>query len=165
MMHTRLSALFLVALCTLAGPTVAWAAGDGAQEAEPVSRQVAGVEVELRSKEASIAKWTQSVDFGAAADLSLAADGHAHAVRVSVTKLDEAGTKLRVQLGYERDGTSMLETMTVDAKANERKTVRSADGDVSIALRVAPKSIPAQEAPTPRHIDLALDTTDPLAGV
>ena len=139
------------------------AAGD-TEQSQPATRQVAAVQLEVHAGSDHVASWAESLDFGAAKDLSHSADGHAHAVRVAVTKVDADGKKLRVQLGYQLDGKAVLETKTVDAAAGKKHTVRAADGSVAIAVTVAPKTIPAEEAPS-HHIDLVVDTSDPLGGV
>lgn len=166
MMHKRLATVLALGVSMLGTVSVAAAADDteSSAQAQPATRQVAALQLELRAGDNQVASWAEALDFGAAKDLALSSDGHAHAVRVAVTKVDADGKKLRVQVGYQLDGKSVLETKTVDAKAGKKQTVRAADGSVAIAVTVEAKTVPADEE-TGHHIDLVVDTSDPLAGV
>ncbi len=163
MKHTRLAMALTLGLSMFGTASVAVAADDS-EQSQPATRQVAAVQLEVVAGSSQVASWAESMDFGAATDLSHSVDGHAHAVRVAVTKVDADGKKLRVELGYQLDGKAVLETKTVDAAAGKKHTVRAADGSVAIAVTVAAKTVPVQEAPN-HHIDLVIDTSDPLGGV
>lgn len=99
--------------------------------------------------------------------LALEADGHRHVTEIRVRKAGTDGRTLRVVLGYVRDGAKVIEASEIDATAGTAQVVRSADGKVAIALKLALTQVePSALAPVrPRRIDLPTDRTDPLAGL
>ena len=96
----------------------------------------------------------------------MSADGHDHAVAITVRKADERGRKLAVTIGYERDGKAVLETTTIEAAAKKAKIVRN--GDVALSLKLAPKTVSTDELPSKKSrekVDFVEDTNAPLAGL
>jgi hypothetical protein len=137
-----------VALPAASVPAIALAAA----EAE---RTVVDVELELRAGDAVIGSTSRRLELDHETKLDLDDDGHAHNVKLKVRKVE--GSKLSLQLSYERDGATMIERVEVQASADQPKIVRSKDGSVALSLVLAPKAIAKKiDAPT---------TNDPLAGV
>lgn len=164
-MKKSLTALFLASvLC----PAVAIAAEPSEpDQTEERAEQVEAVDVkvEVAAGEKRVGELAGIVAWDQAAELSMEVDGHRHVTSVVVHK---AGKNLKVQLGYQLDGESILESVEVSAKASRKKIVKSSDGAIAIALTLAPKTVTADElAPKKNHhhIDLPTDNTDPLGGL
>ncbi len=144
------------------------AAGTEQTEAAP-TREVVDLKLRIASGEEAVVELAQLVELDTDTSLALEADGHRHAVALNVHKADDRGRKLKVTLGYERDGEPVLETVTVEAAAKKPKVIRSEQGDVALSLRMATKTVSAEELPPPApkrpRIEVDGDTNDPLAGL
>lgn len=155
---------FALAAAVIAPAAVAHAADSESTESASV-REVVDLSLEIAARGHSVGRIDQLLELDTETSLALEADGHEHAVSITVKKADEGGRTLAVTLGYERDGEAMLETITVEAAAKKAKVVRSEGGDVALSLKLAPKTVSEEEAPAPRRKVEVEDTNDPLAGL
>lgn len=164
-MKKTLTAFFLASVLT---PAVAFAAEP--TETDPTEDKAETIEavdvkLEVAKGDQQVGELAGLVAWDQAAELSMDVDGHRHVTKVVVRK---AGKNLKVQLGYQLDGKSILESVEVSTKASRKKIVKSSDGAIAIALTLAPKTVAAEElAPkkNDHHIDLPTDNTDPLGGL
>ena len=129
------------------------------------AREVVDLELKIAADGQAVGQIAQLVELDTETALALEADGHQHAIAITVRKADERGHKLAVTVGYQRDGEAVLETVTVEAAAKKAKVVRSEGGDVALSLKLAPKRVPVEEAPASRRKVEVEDTNDPLAGL
>ncbi len=140
-----------------------------ATDADPQTRQVVDLQLEIATGGQSVARIAQLLELDTDTSLALSSDGHEHAVDIIVRKADERGRKLSVTLEYLRDGQAVLETVSVEAPAKKAKIVRSEEGDVALKFTLAPRTVTAEEVPPPPRrrpkIDIVEDTNDPLAGL
>lgn len=161
------AAALAAALLTAAPAIPALAADD--PRAEAPTREVVDLELKIATEGRAVGRIAQLVELDTDTALALQADGHEHAVDISVRKLDERGRKLAVTLGYRRDGQAVLETVTVEAAAKEATIVRSEANGVALRLKLAPKQVSAEELPPPApsrpRIEIVEDSNDPLAGI
>ena len=153
-----------VAFAVAAPAASAIAAGTESSESE--TREVVDLHLSIATDGRAIGKIAQLVELDTETSLALSADGHDHAVAITVRKADERGRKLAVTIGYERDGKAVLETTTIEAAAKKAKIVRN--GDVALSLKLAPKTVSTDELPSKKSrekVDFVEDTNDPLAGL
>jgi|SRR5690606_13660724 len=159
------AATLAAALLTAAPATSAHAAEEPPAEA-PTTREVVELELKIAAEGRAVGRIAQLVELDTDTALALRADGHEHAVDISVRKLDEHGRTLEVTLGYRRDGQAVLETVTVEASAKKAKVVRS--GDVALRLTLVPKQVSDEDLPPPppkRRVEIVEDSNDPLGGI
>ncbi|MCX4246188.1 hypothetical protein [Paraliomyxa miuraensis] len=137
--------------------------------AESETREVVALELRIAADGRAVGQIDRLVELDTDTALALLADGHEHAVDISVRKLDERGRKLAVTLGYRRDGEAVLESVTVEAAAKKAKIVRSKGSKVALSLKLAPKTVTAEELPAPEpprpRIEIVEGGNDPLAGI
>lgn len=159
------TALAVAAALLTAAPATAVLAADDPQ-AEAPTRPAVQLDLRIAVEGRAVGRIAQVVDFDTDTALALSADGHEHAVDISVRKVDEHGRKLAVTLGYRRDGEAVLETVTVEAAAKEAKIVRSEAGDVALRLELEPTEVSTEPPPAPPRPKVVVeDTNDPLAGI
>lgn len=168
---TGLAVGLTAALLTAVPATPALAADDAQAEAptEIQTREVVGLELRIAAEGRAVGRIDQLVELDTDTALALQADGHEHAVDISVRKVDEGGDTLAVTLGYRRDGEAVLETVTIEAAAKKAQIVRSEAGRVALSLTLSPKQVAVEELPTPEpprpRVEIIEDTNDPLAGI
>ena len=170
----RRSLLRSITTLALAAAAVSMVPSSDARAAETEStdaestREVVDLSLKIAADGRAIGEIAQVVELDTETALQLEADGHEHAIALTVRKADDSGKTLAVTLGYQRDGEAIFETVTLEAAAKKAEIVRSEDGEVALSLELAPKVVSAEElepAPQRKKKVEVEDTNDPLAGL
>jgi hypothetical protein len=127
---------------------------------DDASVAVTKAEVEVRILQeggSQVALPEHSLDLGQDAELVAQHDGHEHRIKMNVTTKGDSVEQVRVALGYQRDGSTVIERKEIDARSNAPAVLASSDGQTKIEVTVKPK-IPRAKIDMP-------DGNDPLDGV
>jgi len=164
LIRTSLLAVSLLAAFAVPGPSTTWAADETAPDAE--TRNVAVVKIEVKLESGKVIKHEGAVlDWGADGNIVLTQDDHKHDVALKIDRPGDSEKKIKLTVGYTRDGEAIIAPYTVDSQVKKREVIRI-EGGVAIAVTVVPKTMKV-EAPKekPRDKIEGPGSNDPLDGL
>jgi hypothetical protein len=136
---------FVVALVSLVGlSSGALAVTDlpRAHAAEDAEVAVTKAEVELKILEtdgAQVELPEHDVSLGTDAEIVAQSGGHEHKIKMRVSAGSSAET-VRLALGYERDGSTVIARKEIDARSHAPSVLSSKDGKIKVEVTVKPKA-------------------------
>lgn len=152
------ASIALLSIFSLSSGLVGLDAVSVAHAAEDADVAVTQAEVELKILEtdgAQVALPEHDVAIGTDAEIVAKSGGHEHKIKMRVSVGSSADT-VRLALGYERDGSTVIARKEIDARSHAPAVLASKDGKVKVEVTVKPKA--------PHKIDMP-DGDGPLDGL
>ncbi len=152
----------------IATPALASAPAAAAKvAAKEETKQVAGVEVEIRQESGDIVKGSAQLEWNEDGALSIEQDGTEHKLALRVNR-EGNSQKVNITVAYSRGGKAIVAPYAFDAKVKKREVLRI-EGNLAISVTVTPTTVAAakkeEKTEDKPKLDLTGDPDDPLAGL
>lgn len=119
-----------------------------AADAIPVAteeRNVAVVKVELKQESGKVFKHDGAVfDWGTDGNIVFTIGEHSHDVALRIDRESDDSKKIKLTVGYTRDGKALIAPYTIDSHVKKREVVHI-EGGIALAFTVTPKKVKVDE--------------------
>ncbi len=141
----RARGVWMLAACLLAGGAARSTFAADSVRAATEERNVAVVKVELKQESGKVFKHDGAVfDWGSDGNIVFTIGDHSHDVALRVDRAGDDGKKIKLTVGYTRDGKPVIAPYTIDSQVKKREVVH-VEGGIALAFTVTPKMVKVDE--------------------